>query len=143
MKKLIYAAFAACCLLAAQPSAAQRSAGHRPKSAEEMAKFRTERMTEQLKLDEVQQQQIYRINLEFAQQMRQLHADRKTAEGAARQDDREKMQELQASYDARIKKNLSREQYDKWSKSQERHRGAHGRQGAPDGRRARHAQDKR
>lgn len=122
MKKRIFAALAACCLLAAPSLHAQRPA-HRQRTAEEMAKYRTERMTEQLKLDDVQQQQIYRINLEFAQQMRQLHASRRSAtDSAARTNDRERMRELQESYDAQMKKNLSREQYRQWSEQQERSR---------------------
>lgn len=138
MKKLLFAAFAACCLLAALPSSAQRPGGNRRMSAEEMAKHRTERMTGQLKLDDVQQQQIYRLNLDFAQKMQQLHASRKAAsEGDTRQDDRQKMQELQEAYDAQLKKNLSREQYAKWSEHQQQARKGRGRgpQGGPEGRR--------
>ena len=122
MKKRIFAVLAACCLLAAPALHAQRPA-HRQRTAEEMAKYRTERMAEQLKLDDVQQQQIYRSNLDFAQQMRRLHAERRAAsDTTARTADRERMQELYASYDAQLKKNLSRDQYRQWSEQQERYR---------------------
>ncbi len=137
MKKLLFAAFAACCLLAAFPASAQRHGGNHRMTAEEIAKTRTERMTEQLKLDDVQQQQIYRLNLDFAQKMQQLHASRKAnTEGDTRQDDRQKMQELQDAYDAQLKKNLSREQYAKWSERQQQMRNGRRRpQGGPEGRR--------
>ncbi len=98
-------------LLAGANVAAQERAGmergERP-SAEEVAKMRTQRMTEKLNLNPEQQKQIAQLNLEQARK------------AEARQAERQSMQE-------RMKKILTPEQYAKWEQMKAQgHRRGHG-----------------
>lgn len=132
MKKLFFAAMTACCLIAATNLSAQDrpNRGGKPMTAEDMAKFGTERMAEKLKLDDVQKQEVYKLNLEQAQQMQASRAAREAADAEARKADREKMQQQRAAYDAKLKKLLSEEQYKQWTEDRQAQRGHR-----PDGRR--------
>ncbi len=125
MKKMFFAALAAGCLLAATTTSAQQrpARDRQPMTAEQMAKHRTERMTEALKLDEVQKQEVYKLNLEQAQQMRQMREQHREAAAEKRETDREQMQKQAADYDAKLKKLLSAEQYKQWSEQQQQRRG--------------------
>lgn len=142
MKKLFFAAMTACCLIAATSISAQNrpTRGGKPMTAEEMAKSGTERMADKLKLDDVQKQEVYKLNLEQAKQMQGYRAQREAADSEARKADREKMQQQRADYDAKLKKLLSDEQYKQWTELQQAQRGqrpagrrgnAPGRPGAP------------
>lgn len=125
MKKMFFAALAAGCLLAATTTSAQQRPAHgrQPMTAEQMAKHRTERMTEVLKLDEVQKQELYKLNLERAQQMHQMREQHREAAAEKREAAREQMQKQNADYDAKLKKLLSAEQYKQWSEQQQQRRG--------------------
>ncbi len=125
MKKMFFAALAAGCLLAATTTSAQQrpARSRQPMTAEQMAKHRTERMTEALKLDEVQKQEVYKLNLEQAQQMSRMREQHKEAAAEKREAAREQMQKQAADYDAKLKKLLSAEQYKQWSERQQQHRG--------------------
>ena len=85
MKKRIFAAAVALCLLAGTSAFAQDSkkvpmTKERP-TAEQMAKGRTERMAEKLNLNETQSKQLYEINLQdikdMQKQAEQMRANRK------------------------------------------------------------------
>ena len=85
MKKRIFAAAVALCLLAGTSAFAQNSkkvpmTKERP-TAEQMAKGRTERMAEKLNLNETQSKQLYEINLQdikdMQKQAEQMRANRK------------------------------------------------------------------
>ena len=125
MKKLFFAVLTAGCMIAATTLSAQDRNGRdgKPMTAEQIAKNGTERMAEKLKLDDVQKQEVYKLNLEQAQQMQQHRAQREAAEAEARKADLEKMQQQRADYNAKLKKVLSDEQYKQWTEQQQAQRG--------------------
>lgn len=91
MKKKIFAAVTALCLMAGTSVFAQQqnkpdAPKERP-TAEQMAQRKTDRMTEQLKLNEAQAKQVYAINLA---QIKEMIAQREKME-AARKAEAEKM----------------------------------------------------
>lgn len=117
MKKKIFAAFATLCLVAGAQVYAQEppkaAPAERP-TVEQMARRMTDRMTERLKLTDAQAEQVYAVNLERLQTMRE-----------AFQAQAEKMKSV-----------LTTEQFMEWSKMQgPRHDGRRApgmRRGAPD-----------
>ena len=91
MKKKIFAAVTALCLMAGTSVfAQQQNKSDAPKerpTAEQMAQRKTDRMTEQLKLTEAQAKQVYAINLaqikEMIAQREKMEAARKAEADAA------------------------------------------------------------
>lgn len=107
MKKKIFAAVTALCLMAGTSVFAQQqnkpdAPKERP-TAEQMAQRKTDRMTEQLKLTEAQAKQVYAINLA---QIKEMIAQREKME-AARKAEAEKMKSI-----------LTTEQFVQWSQMQ-------------------------
>lgn len=108
MKKRIFAAVAALCLLAGTSVLAQnnRKPGTTPRerpTVEQMAQKQTERMTEALKLTEAQAKQVYEVNL---QQIKEMMAQREQMR-AARKAEAERMKSI-----------LTTEQFVQWSQMQ-------------------------
>ena len=107
MKKTIFAAAMALCLMAGTSAfAQQKNKPDAPKerpTAEQMAQRKTDRMAEQLKLDEAQTKQVYAINLA---QVKEMIAQREKME-AARKAEAEKMKSI-----------LTTEQFVQWSQMQ-------------------------
>ncbi|MEI3554033.1 MAG: DUF4890 domain-containing protein [Alistipes senegalensis] len=108
MKKKIFAAVTALCLMAGTSVFAQQqnkpdAPKERP-TAEQMAQRKTDRMTEQLKLNEAQAKQVYAINLA---QIKEMIAQREKME-AARKAEAEKMKSI-----------LTTEQFMQWSQMQQ------------------------
>ncbi len=96
----------ALCLMAGTSVFAQQNKPAAPKerpTAEQMAQRKTERMTEQLKLNEAQAKQVYAINLA---QIKEMIAQREKME-AARKAEAEKMKSI-----------LTTEQFMQWSQMQ-------------------------
>lgn len=83
---------------------------------EQMAEKRTEKLTHELTLTDVQAKQVYQLNLKDAQAAVQ---HRKEAE-ARREQMMAKMKAYQADRDAQMKKILTPEQYTKWSEMQQK-----------------------
>ena len=107
MKKKIFAAVTALCLMAGTSVFAQQqnkpdAPKERP-TAEQMAQRKTDRMTEQRKLTEAQAKQVYAINLA---QIKEMIAQREKME-AARKAEAEKMKSI-----------LTTEQFVQWSQMQ-------------------------
>lgn len=110
MKKSFLAILVAVCtLVVASASAQQRnrpagwdSDGNRP-TAEQIARMRTERMTEALSLDEAQAKAVYEQNLLMAEQQ-------------------QRMVELHRENVVRMKQILNAEQYAKWQNMHQKHR---------------------
>lgn len=121
MKKMIFAAMAACCLMAGTTISAQQrpTRDRQPMTAEQLAKQQTERMTERLKLDDVQKQEVYKLNLAQAEKMQQQREERRNADAQTREADREQMKQQAEAYDAQLKKLLSAEQYKQWSEQKQ------------------------
>ena len=108
MKKKMFAAVTALCLMAGTSVFAQQqnkpdAPKERP-TAEQMAQRKTDRMTEQLKLTEAQAKQVYAINLA---QIKEMIAQREKME-AARKAEAEKMKSI-----------LTTEQFMQWSQMQQ------------------------
>lgn len=106
MKKQIFAAFAAVCLMAGTSVMAQQPqkqmTRERP-TAEQIAKRQTERMTERLKLTDTQAKEVYSYNLERAKQMEAQQG---------------KMADARKANEAKIQKILTPEQFTQWQESQ-------------------------
>ena len=107
MKRKIFAAAMALCLMAGTSAFAQQqnkpdAPKERP-TAEQMAQRKTDKMTAQLKLNEAQAKQIYAINLA---QVKEMIAQREKME-AARKAEAEKMKSI-----------LTTEQFMQWSQMQ-------------------------
>ena len=82
-------------------SAAAQDREHRtPKTAEEIAQMRTDRLTEQLTLTEDQQQEVYALNLESAQKMKAERAARRARMVEMRKARAAKMEERRAEMKA-------------------------------------------
>lgn len=107
MKKQIFAAAMALCLMAGTSAFAQdQKKAPMPKerpTAEQMAQRQTERMTEQLKLTDAQAKQVYEINIQGIKQMQALREQMR----AARTAEAEKMKSI-----------LTTEQFMQWAKMQ-------------------------
>lgn len=123
MKKRIFAAAAALCLMAGTGAFAQDGKpahGMREMpTAEQMARRQTDRMKEKLALTDAQEQQIYEYNL---QQIKEMQAQQERMR-AARQAEAEKMKGI-----------LTAEQYAQWQQMQGDAHGRHGRPGDRGGR---------
>ena len=108
MKKRIFAAVTALCLMAGTSVFAQQqnkpAAPKERPTAEQMAQRKTDRMTERLKLNEAQAKQVYAINLA---QIKEMIAQREKME-AARKAEAEKMKSI-----------LTTEQFVQWSQMQQ------------------------
>jgi hypothetical protein len=104
MKKLL--AFAVVLLLATTTTFAQ--GGMMNASPEERAQRQTERITERLKLDKIQSDKVYALNLDRAKQMQELFASGER--------DRTKMQDLQAKFDEKLKPLLTADQWSEYEK---------------------------
>lgn len=116
MKQRIIAMAAACCLLACPGAFAQNKKwrdGEMPRqrpTVEQTAQRQTERMTEELGLDEAQSKQVYAINLKRQQQMEAFRTEmRKNRQAEAEQ----------------MKSVLTADQFAKWSQMQGPMPGAH------------------
>ena len=92
---------------AAQP---QQSEKREKPTAEQMAKFRTERMAKELDLNKEQQQQIYDMTLT------RINAAQKKSET-----DRAAMAAERKSADEKMQKILTPEQYQKWGEMQKKY----------------------
>lgn len=114
MKKQIFAAVTALCLMAGTSVFAQKqNRAPMPKerpTVEQMAQRMTERMTDQLKLTDAQAKQVYEINLG---QIKQMQAQR------------EQMRAARAAEAEKMKSILTTEQFVKWSQMQGPRPGEH------------------
>lgn len=93
--------------------------GQRDVSPEEMAKRQTEQIKEAVGLDAKQEKQVYDLNLEAGKKMREL---REQNQGGGFEGMREKMQEIRAEQDKKMKEILSEAQWKKYQKYQEERR---------------------
>ena len=106
MKKTIFAAVAALCLMAGEAVFAQTESAPAPAAApkerptlEQIAQRKTDRMAERLYLTDVQKKQVYEINL---QQLKEMEAQR------------EAMRKAREARAEQMKSILSTEQFVKW-----------------------------
>lgn len=114
MKKKIFAAAMALCLMAgtsvfAQQTRANRMPKERP-TAEQMAQRMTDRMTQELKLTDAQTKQVYDLNLQQVKQM---------------QEHRDQMRAARKAEAAKMKTILTSEQYEQWTEMEGPMYGAH------------------
>lgn len=118
MKKQIFAAVTALCLMATTTLFAQEVAPKTtpatPPTAEQLAQRQTERMTQRLQLTEAQSEQVYKANLDQIQQMQRL---------------REQMQQTRLATAEEMKSILTTEQFMQWAQMQRRPQGEPGAQG--------------
>jgi periplasmic protein CpxP/Spy len=105
--------------------------GQRNLDPEEMAKRQTEQIKEAVGLDKKQEKQVYELNLETGKKMRTLRDEN---QGGGFEGMREKMQEIRAEQDKKMKDILTDSQWKKYQKYQEERRSQRG-QGRPGGRR--------
>ncbi len=107
MKKQIFAAAMALCLMATTTLFAQenkpQAEPRTPPTAEQLAQRQTERMTQQLNLTDAQAKQVYEVNLDQIKQMQAM---------------REKMREARVAEADKMKSILSTEQFMQWSQMQ-------------------------
>ena len=107
MKKQIFAAVTALCLMAATTLSAQESKPQAqpktPPTAEQIAQHRTDRMTERLNLTEEQAKQVYEVNLAQVKRMQAM---------------REEMREARKAEADKMKSILTTEQFMQWSQMQ-------------------------
>ena len=112
MKKQIFAAVTALCLMATTTLFAQettpKAASATPPTVEQMAQHQTDRMTERLKLTEAQAKKVYQVNLDRMQQMQRL---------------REQMQQTRQATAEEMKSILTTEQFMQWAQMQRRPQG--------------------
>lgn len=121
MKKRIFAAAMALCLLAGTNAFAQNQKKGRThkeiQTVEQMAQRKTDRMKEKLNLSEEQTKQVYEFNLQEIKQMQSMREQMR----AARQAEAEKMKAI-----------LTPEQYAQWQQAEgpgNGHRGREARKG--------------
>lgn len=98
---------------------AKAQPGQRNVNPEEMAKRQTEQIKEAVGLDEKQEKQVYDLNLEAGKKMREL---REQNQGGDFEGMREKMQEIRADQDKKMKEILSEAQWKKYQRYQEERR---------------------
>lgn len=101
--------------------------GQRNFDPEEMAKRQTEQIKEAVGLDAKQEKQVYDLNLETGKKMRAM---REENQGTGFEGMREKMGELRAEQDKKMKEILTETQWKKYEKYQEERRSQRG-QGRP------------
>ncbi len=115
MKKQIFAAVTALCLMATTTLFAQESKPKdepkTPPTAEQIAQRQTDRMTERLKLTEAQAKQVYELNLAQVKEMQAM---------------REKMRAARKAEADKMKSILTTEQFMQWSQMQGPRPGQHG-----------------
>jgi periplasmic protein CpxP/Spy len=104
--------------------------GQRNLDPEEMAKRQTEQIKEAVGLDAKQEKQVYDLNLETGKKMQTL---REENQGGGFEGMREKMGELRAEQDKKMKEALTAAQWKKYEKYQKERRSQRG-QGRPGGR---------
>lgn len=112
MKKTIFAAVAALCLMAGEAVFAQAESAPAPAAApkerptlEQIAQRKTDRMAERLYLTDAQKKQVYEINL---QQLKEMEAQR------------EAMRKAREARAEQMKSILSTEQFVEWAQMQQR-----------------------
>ena len=115
MKKQIFAAVTALCLMATTTLFAQESKPKAepktPPTDEQIAQRQTDRMTERLKLTEAQAKQVYELNLAQVKEMQAM---------------REKMRAARKAEADKMKSILTTEQFMQWSQMQGPRPGQHG-----------------
>ena len=123
MKKTIFAAVAALCLMAGEAVFAQTESAPAPAAApkerptlEQIAQRKTDRMAERLYLTDAQKKQVYEINL---QQLKEMEAQR------------EAMRKAREARAEQMKSILSTEQFVKWAQMQQRPAPKHHRMHGP------------
>lgn len=123
MKKTIFAAVAALCLMAGEAVFAQTESAPAPAAApkerptlEQIAQRKTDRMAERLYLTDAQKKQVYEINL---QQLKEMEAQR------------EAMRKAWEARAEQMKSILSTEQFVKWAQMQQRPAPKHHRMHGP------------
>ncbi len=109
MKKLL--SFSIAVLFAVGTTFAQ--GGGANATPEERAQRQTAQLNEAVKLDKTQEEKIYALNLDRAKQMQELRAS------AGGRPDREKMQEMQKSFEEKLKPILTAEQWTAYEKLRE------------------------
>lgn len=99
----------------------EHRAPRQPKSAEEIAKIRTDELTESLGLSKEQQKEVYALNLERAEKIKAAREDR-TARGAKMREemkaDRERLNQILTEEQREI---LKQQQADRAEKFKARH----------------------
>ena len=107
MKKQIFAAVTALCLMATTTLSAQESKpqaqSKTPPTAEQIARHQTDRMTERLNLTEEQAKQVYEVNLAQVKRMQAM---------------RKEMREARKAEADKMKSILTTEQFMQWSQMQ-------------------------
>jgi periplasmic protein CpxP/Spy len=93
--------------------------GQRSFNPEDMAKRQTEQIKEAVGLDAKQEKQVYDLNLETGKKMRALRDEN---QGGGFEGMREKMTELRAEQDKKMKEILTEAQWEKYQKYQEERR---------------------
>lgn len=136
MKRLFFAAVAACFSLLATTVSAQpphRGPGERSMNPEQMAQRRTEQLTKQLSLNKEQAEEVYQLQLNRMQQMGQMRRQMQ-GEQVDREQMRAKMQQAHAAEQAEMQRILNEGQYKKWQQMEaeraQRHGGPRGKKGA-------------
>jgi periplasmic protein CpxP/Spy len=113
--------------------AAMAQPGQRNMNPEEMAKRQTAQLKEAVGLDNEQEKKAHEIYLETGKRM---SAMREEMQGGGFEGMREKMQEMRAEQDKKLKEVLTEAQWKKYEKFQEERRTRMGQgQGRPGGRR--------
>ncbi|WP_353195715.1 hypothetical protein [Parapedobacter defluvii] len=100
----------------------EHRAPRQPKSAEEIAKMRTDELTESLGLSKEQQKEVYALNLERAEKMKAAREDR-TARGAEMREemkaDRERLNQILTEEQREILKQQQADRAEKFKARQE------------------------
>jgi len=100
----------------------EHRAPRQPKSAEEIAKMRTDELTESLGLSKEQQKEVYALNLERAEKMKAAREDR-TARGAKMREemkaDRERLNQILTEEQREILKQQQADRAEKFKARQE------------------------
>lgn len=107
MKKRIFAAVAALCLMAGTSAFAQTKSApqmKQPLTPEQMAQRQTERMVQKLKLSEAQSEQVYQVNLEQAVQL---------------QTQRKQIRAMRSAEAEKMKSILTTDQFVEWAQAQD------------------------
>ncbi|GGC28704.1 hypothetical protein GCM10011386_20900 [Parapedobacter defluvii] len=100
----------------------EHRAPRQPKSAEEIAKIRTDELTESLGLSKEQQKEVYALNLERAEKIKAAREDR-TARGAKMREemkaDRERLNQILTEEQREILKQQQADRAEKFKARQE------------------------
>ncbi|RQP17294.1 MAG: hypothetical protein EAS52_09165 [Parapedobacter sp.] len=100
----------------------EHRAPRQPKSAEEIAKMRTDELTESLGLSKEQQKEVYALNLERAEKIKAAREDR-TARGAKMREemkaDRERLNQILTEEQREILKQQQADRAEKFKARQE------------------------